>query len=88
MGIRKVGLEKEEVEAKEERPLQRRRCRQYLEKTVTREFRKIVQGFVREAKKGGCAHMKMAAELVDPGKKRATRRGKGSVQRLLEKIGE
>lgn len=87
VGSRKSAVETGEVETKEERPLNRYQCRRYLERTVTSEFRKIVQGFVREAKKGGCAHMKMATELVDPGKK-GTRRGKGSVQRLLEKIGE
>lgn len=87
MGSGKVGVEQDEVESKE-RPLRRTQCRRYLERTVTSEFRKIVQGFVREAKKGGCAHMKMATELVDPAKKGARRRGKGSAQRLLEKIGE
>lgn len=88
MGSRESGEERDGLGSEaEEKPLRRGQCRSYLERAVREEFRKIVQGFLKEAKKGGCAHMKFAAELVEPAKG-PKRRGKGSAQRMLEKIGK
>lgn len=70
-----------------EKPLRPRQCHKYLQKTLASEFRTIVAGFVSEAQKGGCAHMKLAVELLEPAKDQGSRR-KGSAQRLLEELGE
>ena len=69
----------------EEPPLRPGQCREYMRRTLAREFRGIVQGFVEGAKAGSCQHVKLATELM----KTPTRtqvRGRGDVQRLLEKL--
>lgn len=71
----------------EEKPLLPRQCGPYLRTELADQFRKIVAGFVKEAKNGGCAHMKLTAELLEPPKS-ASPRGKGSAQRMLEELGE
>ena len=81
-----------ENEASREKPLQEkvlrpRQCHKYLQKTLAKEFREIVNGFIGEAQKGSCAHMKLAVELLEPVKDDGRRR-KGSVQMLLEQLGE
>ncbi len=78
-----------EAEPKEspEKPLRPRQCHKYLQKTLASEFPTILSGFIDEARKGGCAHMKLAVELLEPTKDEG-RRKKGSAQRLLEELGE
>lgn len=71
----------------EETPLRPRQCQSYLRTRLAKEFPKIVDGFVSEARNGGCAHMKLAAELLEDTKKEPPRR-KGTAQRLLEEMGE
>ncbi len=71
----------------QEKPLRPRQCHKYLQKTLASEFRAIVSGFVSEAQKGGCAHMKLAVELLESAKDDGRRR-KGSAQRLLEELGD
>jgi hypothetical protein len=66
--------------------LRPRQCRRHLENTLAEEFSDIVQGFIGEAKKGGCAHMKLAVELLEPAKDGG--RKKGAALRLLEELGE
>ena len=68
-----------------ERALRPTQCREYMRRTLAREYRAIVDGFVKQAKKGSCQHVKLATELLqkpEPGK----RRGKGTAVRLLEKL--
>lgn len=76
-----------EAEESQEKPLRPRQCHKYLQKTLASQFRSIVSGFVSEAQKGGCAHMKLAVELLEPTEDDQRRR-KGSAQRLLEEMGE
>lgn len=71
----------------DERALRPRQCPAYLRKRLAREFRTIVDGFVKEARHGGCAHMKLTAELLEPPKDER-RAKKGTAQRLLEELGE
>ena len=71
----------------QEKPLRPRQCHKYLQKTLASQFKTIVAGFIGEATKGGCAHMKLAVELLEQTKDDASRR-KGSAQRLLEELGE
>jgi hypothetical protein len=71
----------------QEKPLRPRQCHKYLQKELASEFRTIVGGFIEEARKGGCAHMKLAVELLEQAKGEG-RRKKGSAQRLLEELGE
>ena len=80
-------MEAVESQESQERPLRPRQCHKYLQKTLAKEFQAIVDGFVEEARKGGCAHMKLAVELLEPVKDEGRRR-KGSAQRLLEELGE
>lgn len=68
-----------------ERPLRPRQCWSYLRTELASEFKSIVQGFVSEARNGGCAHMKLAAELLETPESERPRR-KGSAQRMLEKL--
>ena len=70
-----------------EKPLRPKQCHKFLQKTLAAEFPAIVKGFLTEARNGGCAHMKLAVELLEPVKPE-TRRTKGTAQRLLEELGE
>lgn len=76
------------VEAAEsqDKPLRPKQCHKYLQKTLATEFKTIVGGFIDEARKGGCAHMKLAVELLEPAK--VEKLQKGSAQRFLEELGE
>ncbi len=66
-------------------PLKPGQCRAYMRRTLAREFRGIVDGFVKGAKRGSCQHVKLATELLNaPGRRRAD--GRGQVARLLEKL--
>lgn len=78
--------ESAEIQEPKEKPLRPRQCHKYLQKTLASEFKTIVSGFIAEAQKGGCAHMKLAVELLEPA--RDGHREKGSAQRLLEELGE
>ena len=75
-----------ENQERPEKPLRPRQCHKYLQKTLASEFKSIVGGFVTEAQKGGCAHMKLAVELLEPVKDERHR--KSSAERLLEELGE
>ena len=76
-----------ESQESQEKPLRPRQCHKYLQKKLASEFRTIVGGFIDEARKGSCAHMKLAVELLEPVNDEA-RKQKGSAQRLLEELGE
>jgi hypothetical protein len=76
-----------EPQEAQEKPLRPKQCHKYLQKQLASEFRKIVGGFIEEARKGSCAHMKLAVELLESAKDEG-RRQKGSAQRLLEQLGE
>lgn len=69
-----------------EKPLRPRQCHKYLQNTLASKFKTIVSGFVEEAQKGGCAHMKLAVELLQPITDDSRR--KSSAHRLLEELGE
>ncbi len=43
-----------------------------MRRTLAREFRGIVDGFVEGAKSGSCQHVKLATELLEP-RRRAKR---------------
>jgi hypothetical protein len=74
------------TEDADETPLRPRQCQSYLRTRLAKEFPKIVDGFVNEARNGGCAHMKLTAELLEDEKKEPPR--KGTAQKLLEEMGE
>jgi hypothetical protein len=82
-----LAAEAAEPQEEQEKPLRPRQCHKYLQKRLASEFRTIVGGFIDEARKGGCAHMKLAVELLEPAKDEGRRR-KGPAQRLLEELGE
>jgi hypothetical protein len=82
-----LAAEGAEPQEAQDKPLRPRQCHKYLQKTLATEFKTIVGGFIEEARKGGCAHMKLAVELLEPAKDEG-RRKKGSAQRLLEQLGE
>lgn len=77
--------ESTESAASEERPLRPGQCREYMRRELAREFRGIVRGFVEGAKRGSCQHVKLATELVGT-PKRAPKRRKSSVRRLIEEM--
>ena len=76
-----------EPQERPEKPLRPRQCHKYLQKELASKFKSIVGGFIGEAQKGGCAHMKLAVELLESARDENSRR-KGSAQRLLEELGE
>ena len=82
-----LAAEAAEPQEAQEKPLRPRQCHKYLQKKLASEFRTIVGGFIDEARKGGCAHMKLAVELLESAKDDGRRR-KGSAQRFLEELGE
>lgn len=82
-----LAAEAAESQEAQEKPLRPRQCHKYLQKELASKFKSIVGGFIGEAQKGGCAHMKLAVELLEPAKDEG-RRKKGSAQRLLEELGE
>jgi hypothetical protein len=64
-------------------PMQPGQCGEHLRKKLAEEFEAIVQGFVEEAKKGGCQHVKLVTELlkdVEPSQPKK----KGPATRFLE----
>lgn len=81
-----VELMAESPEA-QEKPLRPRQCHKYLQKELASAFPRIVQGFITEAQEGGCAHMKLAVELLEPPKDDGKKK-KGSALRFLEELGE
>jgi hypothetical protein len=81
------GPEAEQVGAIEkiDRPLRPSECQKYLKRAVTRDFREIVKGFLEQARSGSCAHMKYAAEIVEP-EKTPEPEQTGTMTKLLEEL--
>ena len=80
-----AGVDVQETAA--EKPLRPSQCRAHLRKTVAAAFRDIVTGFVDEAKRGSCQHLKMATEMVEPKKREeAASREKGPAELMLEEL--
>ena len=69
----------------EERPLRPAQCRAYMRRTLAREFRGIVDGFIEGAKSGSCQHVKLVTELMQ-GSPKVRARGKSTVQQLLDEF--
>jgi hypothetical protein len=76
---------KEPTEKELLRMLQPAACRTYVRKRLATEFPGIVDGFVKEAKKGSCNHLKQTIEMLKP-KRQSISRRKGPAERLLEKL--
>jgi hypothetical protein len=60
-------------------------CREYMRKTLAKEFPGIMKGFVEAAKTGSVPHLKLVTELLRPVRK-ATSRAKGPTARFFEKL--
>jgi hypothetical protein len=60
-------------------------CRKLMRETLAAEYGEILGAFVRVAKKGSAAHMKLATELLEK-KAAVTRRRGGSAARLLREL--
>jgi hypothetical protein len=60
-------------------------CRSFMRRTLAKEFQAIVDGFVEEAKKGSCQHVKLATELLKPIRKGPSRK-KGTATRYWEQL--
>lgn len=69
------------------KPLRPKQCHKYMQRTLATVFPEIVEGFLKEARNGGCAHMRLAVDLLEPAKPEP-RRTRGSAQRLLEELGD
>ena len=61
-------------------------CRPFLRKTLAAAFPVILQGFVNEAMKGSCQHLKMVTELTRSQKREGEPRGKGPAELMLEEL--
>ncbi len=60
--------------------------RSYMRNELAREFPAILKGFVEQAKTGNCAHMKLAAELMEAQDDRRKRRSP-AVRALIKRMG-
>jgi hypothetical protein len=63
-------------------------CRAYMRRRLAKEFPEIVDGFIEEAKKGSCPHVKLATELLRPVRKGTPRRKSEATKMLDELLGE
>lgn len=61
-----------------------RGCRAYLQRELMRQYPEIVQGFLKEAKKGSCQHLKLVQEMLEM-EKTAKKRPK-AVEQLLRRM--
>ncbi len=62
-------------------------CRAYLRRRLAAEFEEIVDGFIKEAKKGSCPHVKLATEFLRPTRKGTTRRKSAATKMLDDLLG-
>ena len=67
--------------AKKKKVLKPDECKKHIQERLAQNFEAIVDGFVEEAKKGSCPHVKLANELLEGAKPRE----KGSAELMLEK---
>jgi len=63
-------------------------CRRYMRSRITTAFEEIANGFVKRAKAGSCAHLKLATELLDQAAVEAAAKKRGPAERMLEKLTE
>jgi len=63
-------------------------CRAYLRRRLAKEFEEIVDGFLKEAKKGSCPHVKLATEFLKPVRKGTPRRKSAATKMLDDLLGE
>ncbi len=79
-----------EVQAKKLTPRMMRPagCRAYMRRRLAKEFPEIVDGFIEEAKKGSCPHVKLATELLRQVRKGTSRRKSEATKMLDELLGE
>ena len=59
-------------------------CREYMRRTLAKEFPGIMEGFVEAAKTGSVPHLKLVTELLRP-TRQGTSRAKGPAARFIEK---
>jgi len=73
--------------AREEKPkyLRPSECRTLMRRTLSKEFKGILDGFVAVAKEGSCPHLKLAVELLKPDRKGPSRK-KGTATKYLEML--
>jgi hypothetical protein len=62
-------------------------CQRMMRQTLAAEYGEILGAFVRVAKKGSAAHMKLATELLEKRDAKGKKRG-GSAARLLRELEE
>ena len=71
----------------EQPPLRPSQCRSYMRNTLAREFRTIVQGFVKGAQSGSCQHVKLATELLEPrARKPKVQSSRSTLERWVDEI--
>jgi len=71
----------EVAKAKRKKVLKPAECKKHIQERLAQNFEAIVEGFVEEAKKGSCPHVKLANELL----KEAAPRKKGPAELMLER---
>jgi hypothetical protein len=56
-----------------------------MRRALSENFPAIVDGFIKQARKGSCPHVKLATELLHS-KRRSAPRKKGSLEKLMQKL--
>ena len=84
-GSKELDRVKEELVEEKAKYLRPSECRSFMRRTLAKEFQAIVDGFVEEAKKGSCQHVKLATELLKPIRKGPSRK-KGTATRYWEQL--
>ncbi len=74
-------VEKKEPKKKVPTPAQ---CKRIFQKGLAESFEAIVAGFVKEAKKGSCPHVKLANELLETAIEEKALQKKGPAERMVE----
>ena len=59
-------------------------CRRHFQERISESIEAIVDGFVKEAKKGSCPHVKLTNEMLEAAIEERAARKKGPGERMVD----
>jgi len=85
LGQEKVRVDEEpEVERPKKKLRTPAQCRRLFQDRISGSIEAIVDGFVKEAKKGSCPHVKLTNELLEAAIEEKAARKKGPGERMVD----